>query len=99
MKTSETVKVKLTKTSIQNTDDHVKMYKILYQEYPGSEEGLESLTQGDSKVIEKIPVDGWSRKLKYNQPSYRDNKSYDIYSYGADGREGGEGFDSDIYNE
>lgn len=47
--------------------------------------------------IDREPVDLWDRKLRYDVPS-RYGIEYDLYSYGADDAEGGEGINEDIYN-
>jgi len=42
------------------------------------------------------PKDSWENDLQYVIPG-RDGRSFDLYSFGADGKEGGEGNDADIY--
>lgn len=71
--------------------------------YPTTAEGLEALitqTSGTDnwngpylKKIE-IPLDPWNNPYVYESPGK--NGDYDIYSYGADKAEGGEGENADI---
>lgn len=59
--------------------------------YPTSDEGLATLTP---KYVDKLRSDPWSRPYNYNQPGR--SGAYEVFSYGADGREGGEGADADV---
>lgn len=72
-----------------------------YSRYPTSDEGLESLAKASEKIPEAmlkgVPNDPWGRPYQYNVPGV--SGPYDLISYGADGREGGEGKDADITGE
>ena len=59
--------------------------------YPTSEQGLTALVP---HFIDKARSDPWGRAYIYRLPG-RDSP-YEILSYGADGREGGEGSDADL---
>lgn len=61
--------------------------------YPSNEEGLAVIVPD---FITDVRLDPWGRAYQYNQPGH--DRPYDLVSYGADGREGGEGADSDISN-
>jgi len=71
--------------------------------YPTTAEGLESLVtqvsgidQWNGPYLKKIeiPLDPWNNPYIYESPGkYGD---YDLYSYGADRAEGGEGENADI---
>ena len=41
-----------------------------------------------------LPKDPWTNEYKYASPGQ--HGAYDVWSYGADGKEGGEGTDKDI---
>jgi general secretion pathway protein G len=73
--------------------------------YPSTEQGLEALveapTVGKEAInyraggyIETIPLDPWGNPYLYDLLD--DGQSYEILSYGADGKGGGEGNDEDI---
>ncbi|MCB1870145.1 MAG: type II secretion system major pseudopilin GspG [Gammaproteobacteria bacterium] len=45
-----------------------------------------------------IPLDPWGNKYEYQQPGKHNRKGYDLYSFGADGRDGGTNEDKDVVN-
>ena len=74
-------------------------YRMNHSRYPSTEEGLEALLQPpgrDRGYIEVIPRDSWDNEFQYRSPGQ--NGDYDLWSYGRDGQEGGEGLDTDIGN-
>jgi general secretion pathway protein G len=73
---------------------------------PTTEEGLGMLSQrpDSSDVAEywqgpylddNLPMDPWNRPYRYSSQPTR-NQPFSLYSYGADGQPGGEGYDADI---
>ena len=42
------------------------------------------------------PTDGWENEMQYVAPG-SEGRPYDLFSLGADGQQGGEGQDADIY--
>ncbi len=76
--------------------------------YPTTEQGLEALVREPSNVAPAAsfrpggylrggaPLDPWGNPYQYRFPGERG--VVDIFSYGADGREGGEGLNADIGN-
>ena len=95
------------KVQIRNFETALKLYKLDNTFYPDSEQGLRSLLEKptEGRVPQKyreggylehtsIPPDPWENPYIYISPGvYGD---YDLMSYGADGRQGGEGKDADI---
>jgi type II secretion system protein G len=76
---------------------------------PDSKQGLDALkqiptvgiipkkwNQGGYVPPEENFVDPWGNKLIYKSPGCRSEKDFEIISYGADGKPGGEGFNADI---
>jgi general secretion pathway protein G len=47
--------------------------------------------------LKRLPLDGWGREFVYRLPGTR-GRAYDIVSYGADGKPGGEAADLDLEN-
>ena len=72
----------------------LESYKEAHGNYPTTEEGLQALVD-DKLLKEKDIKDPWGNPFQYRCPGDHDDE-YDIWSYGADGKEGGEGFDADI---
>jgi general secretion pathway protein G len=71
--------------------------------YPSSSEGLQALVEAPPAVENwhgpylkknKVPKDPWGNDYVYQYPG--DHGPYDLYSYGADSAEGGEGDNKDI---
>ena len=85
------------RTELEAFETALKLYKLKHPRYPTTSEGLEKLTEGD-----KYRPNGWLDTYNENDPwenpyEYEsDGRSYRIWSLGADGLEGGEGFDEDI---
>jgi len=61
--------------------------------YPDNQEGLKALVP---QFVKSLQNDPWGRAYQYVHPGKRG--PFDIISYGADGREGGSGADTDITN-
>lgn len=76
--------------------------------YPTTAEGLEALRVNPTSpplpnwkgpyLKKKIPNDPWGNPYHYVSPGIHNPDSYDLYSYGRDGREGGSNYDADITN-
>ncbi len=94
-------RVTAAQSDIKTISNTIEIYKLYNHKYPTSNEGLEALVKdstGSSKdgYLKKVPTDPWGNAYKYISPGR--HGSYDLYSYGADGKEGGEGYDTDIGN-
>jgi len=95
---------------IQSLETALKLYKLDSAFYPTTDQGLRALVEKPSvgKVpakwreggyLEKgvLPKDPWDRDYVYLSPGIR-NRDFDLWSYGADGEDGGEGEDADVTN-
>ncbi len=73
--------------------------------YPTTEQGLRVLVDRPSAdpkwngpyMKKAIPPDPWGRAYVYRSPG-SNNREFDLYSLGKDGRAGGQGEDADITN-
>jgi general secretion pathway protein G len=74
--------------------------------YPAGREGLQALVRPPSDVAEqwqgpyvkeKDIIDPWGVELMYRYPGQR-NSDFDLFTYGADGQEGGEKENADVGN-
>ena len=79
----------------------VETFNATYNRYPTNEEGLGILCKATDKFPEgllnskTVPIDPWGHPYQYNCPG-SDGSPYEIISYGADGKEGGDGYNADI---
>jgi len=80
------------------------MYRLDTGHYPSEEVGLKALNSNpgnESKwrgpyLEDEVPIDPWDKPYVYRYPG--EIKEYDLFSYGKDGRPGGNEDDADIYN-
>ena len=96
------------KVQMRILEDALKRYKLDNGVYPSTEQGLESLVRKPSTGIiprnwpeggyldkTEIPIDPWGNPYIYVSPGLH-SPDYDVKSFGADGLEGGEGYNADI---
>jgi general secretion pathway protein G len=96
-------KVKAARIQIQSIETALDLYALDTGHFPSSSEGLDALMQRPGGVTSwngpylkgnAVPNDPWGRPYIYRSPG--EHGSYDIVSYGADGKEGGTGATADI---
>ena len=89
------------RTDITNVMNSLKLYRLDNQRYPTGEQGLQALVTKPSvspvpsnwrPYLEKLPNDPWGQPYKYLNPGLKGE--VDVFSLGADGKEGGEGKDA-----
>ena len=100
-------KVTTTKANLKTLHTAVNQFYMDVGRYPAEEEGLLALIEEPGDVegwapdgyldIMELPVDGWKREFTY-QLFPEGGGQFAIISYGADGEEGGEGYDTDLYS-
>ena len=99
----ETSKAKSARIQIENFGKALDLYFVDAGRYPTTAEGLEALVRKPAAVAswagpylkgDKVPADPWGNRYNYRSPG--EHGKYDLYSYGADGRDGGTGNDADI---
>ena len=82
-------------------------YRLDNDTYPAGSQGLEALWRepfGEPSprdwrgpyLRKEVPLDPWGNAYVYRYPGVTNPWSYDLSSYGADGREGGTGENSDL---
>ncbi len=93
---------------IAQTGKALELYKFNEMTYPTTSQGLDALVlphdelkrpflYPDGGYIKSIPLDPWGREYIYEYPPQK-SQDYDLYTFGADGMEGGTGENSDIGN-
>ena len=100
---AEDARVTAARTDVGNLMQALKLYKLDNQRYPSAEQGLQALvTKPTTGVIppnwrpyiDKLPTDPWGHPYLYLNPGVKGE--IDVFSYGADGKPGGEGKDADL---
>ncbi|MDJ0910566.1 MAG: type II secretion system major pseudopilin GspG [Woeseiaceae bacterium] len=94
------------KADIRRIDEQMKFFYYDNNRFPTTEQGIQALvTQPNDPQIrnwrsggylESMPQDPWGNPYQYVFPGQ--NRQFDVYSLGADGRPGGEGTNADIGN-
>jgi len=96
-------RVTTAKSDISTLMQQLKLYKLDNLRYPTAEQGLDALvhkpTSGPTPpnwrpYLEKLPSDPWGNPYQSANPGIKGE--IDVYSFGADGKPGGEGRDADI---
>jgi general secretion pathway protein G len=90
-------KIKATKVQISNFETALDAFEIAVGRYPTAAEGLRVLVvkpttdPGDWErpFMKNIPLDPWSNEYQYVYPGQHNVDSYDLYSFGPDGKMGG----------
>ena len=100
-------RVTTTKANLKVLHSAVTQFRMDTGRLPTEEEGLMALIEQPSDVVRyetggylettEIPKDGWGNDFIY-ELSPETGKSFVIKSLGADGKEGGEGNDADLYS-
>ena len=100
-------KVSTTRASLKTLHTQVLQFKMDTGRYPSEDQGLWELVQEPTDVMDwmpggylettDIPLDAWNNEFVYLLDPGT-GKAFVIISYGADGQEGGEGYDADLYS-
>ena len=96
-------KTKAAKVQIEDLAATLDMYKLDLGTYPTNEDGLRALIEspdgakrwnGPYLSKAKIPLDPWQNEYHYVSPG--EHGKFDLFSFGADNKVGGEGEDQDV---
>lgn len=82
-------------------------YRLDNGRYPTTQQGLQALVSAPSSdprprswrgpyLRKDVPLDPWNNAYVYRSPGEANPNGFDLMSYAADGRPGGEGDDADI---
>ncbi len=103
MKYIASSKTDTAKLQIEELSAALDMYKLEVGRHPNTQESLKALveapggaTNWNGPYLKKktVPKDPWGAEYRYASPGQ--HGAIDISTYGADGREGGEGEDRDV---
>lgn len=104
--TTHDAKVSAAKGHIAEFESALERFNVNMDRYPTTEEGLKVLVEAPSgsenkwrgPYIKMLRTDPWGTPYQYRFPGSRHTSSYDLWSRGADGADGGEGQSADIGN-
>lgn len=95
--------VEKARADVKLIETALELYKLDVRRYPNLEEGIDVLLvppRGSNVrsegYIKSLPTDPWGNQYQYLFPG--EHGSFDVFSYGADGRLGGDGLNADIGN-
>lgn len=96
-------RIKTTQTQISLLEKTLNKYRDDTGQFPTQVEGLKILTEkkdinGNSYLIKSVPKDAWDRPFNYRCPGVYNKTTFDLWSFGPDGKEGGEEDNRDITN-
>ena len=108
MSRPDQAKVTAARSDIQAIATALEMYRLDNFNYPSTQQGLEALSVrpggtpsarnwNPQGYLKKLPLDPWGTPYQCLNPGVR-SSAYDLFSLGADGAPGGEGYAADIGN-
>lgn len=103
----EQAQIEKTRADIQALSSALKLYKLDNFNFPSTQQGLEALVRepaGDPPAknwkkggyVERLPDDPWGNAYQYLSPGQ--HGEFDLWSWGSDGKPGGEDAAADITN-
>ncbi len=101
----DAARVTKAKQDIRALQSALQLYKLDNYNYPSTDQGLEALVKkptGNPEArnwktggyLDQVPKDPWGFDYQYLSPGAKGE--IDLFTYGADGRAGGEGVNADI---
>jgi len=96
-------RVAAARLGVQEVGKALEFYRLDNGFYPSTDQGLEALVTeptgfpeprkwNPEGYLKSVPEDPWGEPYLY----YNEDRSIEVYSFGADRQEGGEGVDADI---
>ena len=103
---ADRAKVQTAETQIKMIRGALHAYRLDMGRFPNQAEGLQALLQAPADANQAqfwegpyldggVPLDPWNRAYHYQLQS-SGTEGFSLFSYGADGEPGGEGFDADV---
>lgn len=100
----DTARSQKARADIATIEQGLELFKLQLGNYPTTTQGLNALLTAPAGIdasryqsggyIKRLPDDPWNRPYLYASPGQ--HGAADIWTFGADGKEGGEGVDADI---
>lgn len=95
----ESSKIKIAETQMKMLETALDTFRLDVGSYP---DNLDELISSNKKnwdgpyLPKEVPMDPWGNPYIYSKPG-KDGRDYQMLSYGADGKSGGEENGADIY--
>ncbi|MBC8210679.1 MAG: type II secretion system major pseudopilin GspG [Gammaproteobacteria bacterium] len=100
---ADDARISKVKNDIQVLESALELYRLDNFTYPSSDQGLEALVTKPSDNLKNWKTGGYVKKLRkdpwgndYHYKSPGRESEFEIFSYGADNSEGGDGSNMDI---
>ena len=89
---------------VRAIESALAMFRLDNHTYPSTSDGLQALLNAPSDApawkeggyLDKLPKDPWGNDYQYLNPGV--HGTIDVFSFGADGQQGGEGVAADVGN-
>ena len=96
------------KADISVLEQAIETYRLDNLNFPTDQQGLQALVSAPAGLaqperyrqggyVRRLPEDPWGNPYRYRRQSTH-GQQFDVFSLGADGKEGGEGNDADLGN-
>ena len=96
-------RVTAARSDIQQIGNALELYRLDNGQYPSSDQGLDALVEepagypearnwSPDGYLKRLPVDPWGEPYLY----FSEDRSIEVYSFGVDRKQGGEGVNADI---
>lgn len=97
-------KIVKAENDVRAIESALAMYRLDNHTYPSTSDGLQALLNAPSEApawkeggyLDKLPKDPWGNDYQYLNPGV--HGTIDVFSFGADGQQGGEGVAADVGN-
>lgn len=92
------------KSDIRAIESALSLYRLDNHKYPDTDSGLAALVEKSADApawkeggyVDRLPKDPWGNPYQYLSPGV--HGTIDVFTYGADGAEGGDGANADVGN-
>ena len=92
------------RADIRSIETALNLYRLDNFRYPSTDQGLQALVSNPGEAsapnwkayLRSLPTDPWNQPYQYAYPGQR--SEFDLFTYGADGVQGGDDIDADIGN-
>jgi general secretion pathway protein G len=100
----DTAAINRARSDLRSIETALNLYRLDNFRYPSTSEGLAALVSNPGEAaapnwrqqLPRVPLDPWEQPYQYASPGQHGD--FDVFTYGADRQEGGEGINADIGN-